>query len=89
MSTLPPSEGNVHVAAAAGVGGRLTLALMQERVDVAGVVAALGPWMARWRAQHFDTSVDLLEVGQVAPGVGFGGGVSAEEVYEMVGFALV
>ncbi len=45
-----------------GGGGRLTLALMQERVDVVGVVAALGPWMARWRAQHPDTSTDLLEV---------------------------
>ncbi|CAM9110574.1 unnamed protein product [Scytosiphon promiscuus] len=67
LSTLPPGLSNANVTAAAGgggggrLGGRLTLALMQERVDVAGVVASLGPWMARWRAQHFDTSVDVLE----------------------------
>ncbi|CAM9408559.1 unnamed protein product [Ectocarpus sp. 12 AP-2014] len=42
-------------------GGRLTLALVQESVDVAGVVAALGPWMSRWRAQHPGTSTQLLE----------------------------
>lgn len=70
LSTLPPSANPAPAAAAAaagfggggGGGGRLTLALMQERVDVVGVVAALGPWMARWRAQHPDTSTDLLEV---------------------------
>lgn len=44
-------------------GGRLTLAVVQESVDVAGVVAALGPWMSRWRAQHPGTSTQLLEVG--------------------------
>ncbi|CAN0459481.1 unnamed protein product, partial [Ectocarpus sp. 8 AP-2014] len=42
-------------------GGRLTLAGVQESVDVAGVVAALGPWMSRWRAQHPGTSTQLLE----------------------------
>ncbi|CAN0236352.1 unnamed protein product, partial [Ectocarpus fasciculatus] len=42
-------------------GGRLTLSVLQESVDVAGVVASLGPWMSRWRAQHPGTSTQLLE----------------------------
>lgn len=62
LSTFPPSPG-----AGVGVGeARLTLALVQERVDVVGLVSALGPWMPRWRAQHPDASSALLEVSRLA-----------------------
>ncbi|CAM9317779.1 unnamed protein product, partial [Ectocarpus sp. 13 AM-2016] len=55
-------EGLSLVVSAPPTGGaRLTLAVVQESVDVAGVVAALGPWMSRWRAQHPGTSTQLLE----------------------------
>lgn len=39
-----------------------TLQLLQERVDIAGLIEALGPSIPRWRAQYPDTSVALLEV---------------------------
>lgn len=40
----------------------MTLALVQEHVDIVAVVSALGPWMARWRLQEPDISAELLEV---------------------------
>lgn len=54
--------------ASGGRGGRgggpglITLCLLQERLDVVAVVAALGPWMARWRAQQPKASTIILEV---------------------------
>lgn len=62
LSTVPPSTvgGGVTVG-----GARVTLALVQERVDVVGLVSALGPWMPRWRAQHPDASSALLEVSRL------------------------
>lgn len=46
-------------------GNQFTLELLQERVDIAGLIGALGPIIPRWRAQYPDTSVALLEVGVV------------------------
>lgn len=68
LSTVVPPPYRSYNASAGfdggggGNGGRLTLGVMQERVDVSGMVAALGPWLDRWRAQHPETSADLLEV---------------------------
>lgn len=63
-------------AAAGGSGdsGAMTLALVQERVDIAAVMASLVPWMPTWRAQESETSVNLLEVW----GIGRGRGCLAE-----------
>ena len=78
LSTLPPSPAVRTPAAGRGSsvfgggdgggrpGTRLTLALLQERLDIVGLVGALGPCIPRWRAQHPDTSVALLEVRGVA-----------------------
>lgn len=64
LSTLPPPPSAYgHFSGGGGEGGaRLTLAIVQEKVDVVGLVAALTPWMARWRTQHPETSSALLEV---------------------------
>lgn len=61
LSMPSPSAGGGGIGGTDG-GARFTLALIQERVDLVGLVAALGPGMSRWRAQYPDTSAALLEV---------------------------
>lgn len=66
LSTLPyPTGGGRGLGLGGSVEGRgrpLSLAVVQERVDAVGLVAALGPCMARWRARCPETSAALLEV---------------------------
>lgn len=63
-AVIPSVATSDGVGGGSGVGGPglVTLFLLQERLDVVAVVAALGPWMTRWRAEQPDVSTSLLEV---------------------------